>query len=160
LQVAFTILYLPDQGIILNGKSLLWNTDRGIIRKLLNNSHKAGDDFIAEINIYQRRDIYNNYGGQDNFFFLNYDENNNLSEIEIHFGFQIAVSNITFSFDQNIFKIVSLLKQVSSFHKILREGEYLFVDLKMSISDSESMGGEGNGLSYFYCSKNIDHLLK
>jgi hypothetical protein len=159
VQIALLISYVPDKGIVLDGKSLLWNTDREIVRKLLNNSHKPSDDFISGINMNQRRDIYNNYGGQDNFFFLNYDETNNLSEIEVHFGFQIVVNNITFSFDQDIFKIVTLLKQISSFHKILGDGEYLFVDLKMSISGAESMGGDGNTLSYFYCSKNIDHLL-
>ena len=42
----------------------------------------------------------------------------------------------------------------------LEEGNYLFKNLKISISNSESSGGEGNALSYFYASHNIDHLLE
>jgi hypothetical protein len=87
-------------------------------------------------------------------------KSNNLSEIEVQWGFKIAIKNIIFLFGENIFEIVAALKKISATSKILREGEYFFIDLKLTISDAESMGGDGNGLSYFYCAKNIDHLLK
>ena len=163
------ITYYPNNGILLNDINLHWGMDRETIRQLLNQSHKANDSIIdlSQFNnsnsapdIVQKRDIYQNYEALDNYFFLNYDVEDLLEEIEIHNGPQIIVENIQLSFDKEISEILLDLKSICGDNEQLSPGEYLFADLKLTIADAEFMGMEGNTLAYFYCSKNIDHLLE
>lgn len=167
--MTLTLSYQPDKSISINNTLLLWNTDRQIVRQLLNETFEIADSVIDlseynngdnSQNIIQRRDIYKNYKGQDNFFFLNYDIEDKLRDIEIHHGFEITINGENFSFSMDIDKVVELLQNISGDKTQLSDGEYLFNNLKLTIASGEAMGGEGNRLSYFYCSKDITHLMK
>jgi len=160
--MAITLTYQPDKGVFIDDKLLLWNSDRQQVRTLLNGKFEIADNVIdlgdATQNIIQRRDIYENYQGQDNFFFLNFDENEQLTEVEVHHGLTINVAGVVIDFSMGIEKVADLLGSISADNKRLSDGEYFFKNLKLTIASSESMGGEGNELSYFYCSKDVSHL--
>lgn len=167
--MTITLSYQPDKSISIDNILLFWNTDRQIVRQLLNEDFEIADNVIdlseyrngdKSQNIIQRRDIYKNYKGQDNFFFLNYDKEDKLRDIEIHQGLQININGENFSFSMNIDKVADLLQNISGDKTQLSEGEYLFKALKLTIASGEAMGGEGNELSYFYCSKDITHLIE
>lgn len=137
------------------------------MRQLLKDRHEENNKIIDmskyhdgsnNFNIIQRRDIYCNYQEQENFFFFNYDKDDFLSEIEIHHGIAIMVDETKLDFGKTFQENVSLLKNISLDNIEFSNGEHLFKDLKLTIADSESMGGEGPMLAYFYCAKNIDHL--
>ncbi len=59
----------------------------------------------------------------------------------------------------DIEKVTELLGNISNDKKLLSEGEYFFNDLKLTIASSDAMGGDGKELSYFYCSKDVTHLI-
>jgi hypothetical protein len=158
-----TLTYHPDKGILIGDRLLLWNTDREQARTLLNgefeiedNVFDLGDTFQ---NIVQQRDIYKNYQGENNFFFLNFDENEQLTEVEVHHGLQINVSGVIIDFSMDIEKAANLLERIAGDIKQLSGGEYFFKDLKLTIASNNAMGGEGNELAYFYCSKDVSHLV-
>ena len=161
--MTITITYQPDKGVYIGDTLLLWGNDRQQVRTLLNDNYEIGDNVIdlgdPNQNIIQRRDIYKNYQEQDNFFFLNYDDNEQLTEVEVHHGINIEVAGITIDFSMDIVKAADLLGSISADNKRLSDGEYFFKNLKLTIASSESMGGEGNELSYFYCSKDVSHLI-
>ena len=163
-----SITYYPDKGISVNHIVINWGTHRNTIRQLLGDRHEEKNDIIDlskyhngsnDFNIIKRRDIYDNYQGQDNFFFFNYDKDDFLRDIEIHHGVEIIVVETKLSFDKTLEENVSLLKDISMDNKPMSDGEYFFTALKLTLADSESMGGEGPMLAYFYCAKNVDHLL-
>ncbi|MCW3108005.1 MAG: hypothetical protein JWQ09_2511, partial [Segetibacter sp.] len=83
---------------------------------------------------------------------------NLLKEIEIHSGIRISIGHIKLIFDTDFQEVVLLLKSISKDNRQISEGEHFFKDLKLTIANSESMGGDGEVLAYFYCSQNIDHL--
>ena len=153
------ITYKTSESISINNIQLNWGSARDKNRDRLNNKHKAADLFIEEIQMQQNRDIYENYLNLENYFFLNYDNNNLLQDAEIHNGASIKISSCQFNMYDDVSNVLDKLKLISDNIKILTEGEYFFPDLKLTVSNAEAMGGEGNSLSYFYCSDNIDHLL-
>lgn len=162
-----SLTYRPDKGVSFDDTQINWGFDRLNVRHLLGGIHRESNSVIdiseynngsKDYNIVQRRDIYQNYGGQDNFFFLNYDKDDFLKEIEIHKGIEILIGHIKLVFDTDFRDAVSLLKSISSDNKQISHGEYFFKDLKLTIADSESMGGDGEVLAYFYCSQNVNHL--
>lgn len=152
--------YFPDKGVLFNNNTIDWDTDRTIIRKLLGNTYRPDDQIIdlGDTKLYMKRDIYQNYGSENNLFFFNY-EDNILREVEFHGGINITIDKVQFDFDTNIQRVVELLLSISSNYTEINDGEYLFPELKLTIASDEAMGGDGNNLSYFYCSKNIDHLF-
>jgi len=157
------LIYKPNIGVIINELALNWGIKRETVRKMLNNAHKAHDHIVAqpgEFDVSQRRDIYNDfYYGRQFFFFLNYDDNSCLMEVEVHLGVDIIIDNVTLTFEKRLSDIIEELKSVSPSIIKLRDGDYFFKDLKITIADSKAMGGEGSDLSYFYCSANVDHLI-
>ena len=161
--MTITITYQPDKGVYIGDTLLLWGNDRQQVRTLLNDNYEIGDNVIdlgdPNQNIIQRRDIYKNYQEQDNFFFLNYDDNEQLTEVEVHHGINIEVAGITIDFSMDIVKAADLLGSISADNKRLSDGEYFFKDLKLTIACDDTMGGDGNELSYFYCSKDVSHLV-
>lgn len=167
--MTITLSYQPDKSISINNTLLLWNTDRQNVRQLLNETFEIADNLLdlseyhngdKSQNIIQRRDIYKNYKGQDNFFFLNYDKEDKLRDIEIHHGLEININGANFGFAMDIDKVAELLQNISGDKTQLSDGEYFFKTLKLTIASGEAMGGEGNELSYFYCSKDITHLIE
>jgi len=164
-----TLTYQPDKGVSFDETILLSGTDRRQIRTLLNDKFKIGDNVVdlskynngdTSQNIVQRRDIYKNYKGQNNFFFLNFDTNERLKEVELHYGLRIKIKDVNILFSMNIEKVAQLLDIVSNEKKQLSEGEYFYKNLKLTIASSKAVGGDGNKLSYFYCSKDVTHLME
>ena len=164
-----TIEYIPNTGFKVNSVLFTWNDTRNAIRGNLNLKHKA-DDRVIDLakywdgdeskNIKQRRDIYEDYGGAKNYFFLNYSEDDTLEALEFHEGATIVIEGVEFNFEQDIDDCVDRLDKIDSEKVALEEGSYLFKNLKITIANSESMGGEGNGLGYFYASRDISHLIE
>lgn len=166
--MAITVIYQSNKSVSFGDTELFWDTDRQHVRNLLKDKFKSADDVIdlgqynngdSSRNIIQRRDIYENYRGQENFFFLNFDTNDKLSEIELHHGFVINIEGIDIDFSMDVEKVAELLTSISNDKKQLSEGEYFFEKLKLTIASSNAMGGDGNELAYFYCSKDVSHLV-
>ena len=158
-----TLTYQPDKGVFIDDTLLLWGSDRQQVRTLLNDKYEIGDNVIdlgdPNQNITQRRDIYKSYQGQDNLFFLNFDENEQLSEVEVHHGLIINVAGVVIDFSMDIEKAADLLGGIFGGTMPLSDGEYFFRDLKLTIASTNAMGGDGNKLSYFYCSKDVTRLV-
>lgn len=163
------ITYVPNIGFQLDSENFNWNDGRDSVRHKLRNQHKD-DDRVIEMSeffggdkshdIEQRRDIYEDVNGEKNYFFLSYDEEDKLSELEINGGIEIFIKEIQLIFEKDINTYLEAFKKIGEKYVETEEGNYLFEDLKMTIANSESMGGEGNGLTYFYGARSIEHLIE
>ena len=165
--MTLTCTYTPDTGFTLGDRSINWGMSReevrGILQAEFEESNTTTDmSFLyggSHVNdIEQRQDIYQDYGEGENNFVLGYDEQDSLTDLEIHYGADIQVKGKKINFDLSFEEAVGDLKTVSSDFEEMAEGEYLFRDLKISVMDEEMMGGEGNKLGYFYCSNDISHF--
>jgi len=144
-----------------------WNDERKSVRQKLRNQHEADDRIIemAEFfggdtshDIEQRRDVYQNINNEKNYFFLSFDKGDKLIELEIHGGLKISINNLKLEFQKDINQYLKEFEKIGEVYSEIEEGSFLFENLKMNIANSESMGGDGNGLGYFYASKSIIHL--
>ena len=163
------IEYITNVGFIINGKEFNWEDERIDARKKLNNQHTENDIFFENsiffdgdksYDIYQKRDVYQNMNNEKNHFFLNYDREEKLESLEVHSGITISVNDIELVFKKDINDYLKLLKSIGQDYMEIEDGNFLFQNLKVTIANSKSMGGKGKGLSYFYASKNIDHLIE
>ena len=158
-----TLTYHPNEGVLLGEDLLLWGSDRQQTRTVINGEFEISDNVIdlgdASQNITLHRDIYENYQGQANFFFLNFDEDEKLSEVEVHHGLIIKVDGVVIDFSMDLEKAAALLERISGDRQRLPDGGYFFKALKLTIANGETMGGEGIQLSYFYCSNDVSHLV-
>ncbi len=173
--------YIPDKGFIINAISCEWGEDRENIRRKLGNQHKEDNstfdlasffDGDESRNIERRRDIYRIEVNNKNFlffkiasktvneFFLHYDLNDKLREIEIQDGVVVLIEGAELKLGDDTDACVGKLRSVDNEVVELENGNFLFKKLKVNLANSNSMGGEGNGLSYFYASDNVDHLLE
>ena len=166
--MAITLTYQLGKSVSVGDTLLSWGTDREQVRRLLNDKFEIGDNVVdlsqynngnTSKNITQRRDIYKNYRGQDNFFFLNFDANDRLAEVELHYGFIISINNVKIDFSMAIENVAELLVNISGDKTQLSPGEYFFKDLKLTIASGFATDGYGDELSYFYCSKDVSHLV-
>lgn len=164
-----TLEILPNKGFKLNSDIFNWSEERESVRQKLKNRHKEDDRLIkmsqffegdTSHDIDQKRDIYKDINGMKNYFFLNYDKNNLLSELEIHWGIKILIDDIEMEFEKDINTYLNQLNSNGFDFKEIERGNYLFEKLKITIADSESTGGEGNGLSYLYLGESIEHLIE
>jgi hypothetical protein len=154
------IEYLVPDKIAIDTIFIEFNEDRNSIRSKIGEDFKEDNQVIQfgeNEPIIQRRDIYQNIYSSDNFFFLGYDSNDLLSEVEIHHCSKIKVLDVLFGFEDEVDSVVSRLEKHSSVTE-KGEGEYFFKDLKIVIMDAQSMGGEGSSLGYFYCATDVSHL--
>lgn len=154
------IKYNPNLGIEINSEKIIWNESRENIRIKLTQLHKEDDKEIDNseffdgdnsFNILQKRDVYQNLNDNQNLFFFNYDDEDKLCEIEFHIGIQLTIEEVKIVIGEEINKIIEKLK----YPFIENEGgNYFFQELKLNIASDEFMGGEGNGLSYIFITKN------
>nr|WP_294779722.1 hypothetical protein [uncultured Flavobacterium sp.] len=149
---------IPNIGFVIDDKDFNWESDRATLRKNLENQHRENDN--KRNNIIRRRDIYKDINDNKNFFFLNYDEEEKLESLEVHSGVTITINKIELIFEKDINEYLKLFKSHGEYYTEIEDGNYLFQNLKITIANSESMGGNGNGLSYFYTSKSIEHLIE
>lgn len=163
------IEYLPNKGFLLNSVKIEWNTERNSVREKIGNKHKEDDRTIdiaqffdgdESMNILQKRDVYENLNSKNDMLFLNYDKNNKLRELEVHSGFNILIDNIRLDFGNEISDFIKQFQIKGIEYSETEKGNYLLPKLKITIADSESMGGNGTGLSYFYATSDISHLTE
>ncbi|MFT4018844.1 MAG: hypothetical protein QM668_17910 [Agriterribacter sp.] len=129
------------------------------IREVLQGKYEINDEEFDGTALH--RDVYNQLNRQSVFLFLNYDNNNCFSELEIHKGIDLKIFDRTINFEMLFWDAVEMLNKDSSNQSVIDEGEVLFIDLQLSLCSCASMGGdqEDNRLSYIYCAQNISHLL-
>jgi len=160
---------IPNIGLLIDGNEFNWGNYRTSLRENLKNQHKEDDNVFemseffegdSSYDIIQKRDIYQNINNRENYFFLNYDKEEKLESLEAHSGIIISINNIELSFEKDINEYLKLFKSNGEYYIEIEDGNYLFQNLKITIANSESMGGDGNGLSYFYTSKSIEHLIE
>ena len=161
--------YLPNQGFIINSVKIEWNLERDSVRNRLGNKHKSDDRIIdvAEFfdgdkskNIDQKRDIYESLYSKDDSFFLSYDQNNLLTELEVHKGFNIILDGVKLEFGNEILDYIKKFQIKGIEWTEIESGNYLLPILKANIANSESLGGDGTGLRYFYGALDISHLTE
>jgi len=164
-----TIIYAFPSGFRINDKFVSWGDDRASIRTRLNQLHKAKDHIVEMAEFFDgdsshdievRKDVYQDILGGTNYFFLMYDQKDALIELEVHWGVPIQIDELQLIFDQDIQGYLDALSANDHSFREIEAGNYLFQSLKMVLATDESLGGEGNGLSYFYAAKSIDHLLE
>ena len=156
-----TFYYLPDIGFEVGSKKMAWGEKREVVRRTLADPFQQDDgtldnseffDGDTSHNITYRRDIYDN-------FKTNYDDDDCLSELEIHDKIGISVAGIMLTFGKDISDLLNRLRNVDNQVIELEPGQFLFKNLKMTIGNAASMGGDGNGFNYFYAGKDISHLI-
>lgn len=167
--MSITLTYEPGKGVSFGNILLLWDTERQKVRTLLKGQFEIGDSVLdvseyfdgdSSQNIIMRRDIYKHFQGQDNYFFLDYDKNDRLTDVELHYGLNINIKGVSLDFSMDIGQVAQLLDSISDDKEQLVEGEYFYKNLKLTIASSKAMGGEGGELGYFYCSKDVTHLIE
>lgn len=139
--------YFPTIKISIDNIDLEFFEPRNIVREKL----KVGFEEFGQ------RDIYTNIHSTENYFFLNYDSHNLLSEIEVHHCDKIQVFDCFFDFNT---ELDTVAVEVSRYSPVTwkKNGEFFFEELKIYIMDADTAGGEGNKLSYFYCAADVSHL--
>jgi len=160
--------YLPTKELIIDNVPLQFGDPRELVRRKLNRGYKEQNlviplpdgiplpDFAKPI--IQRRDIYNSLSSTRDNFFLNYDANDLLSDLEVHRCEKIQVFDFVFDFNDDLDFIAKELSKYSPMSKT-GDGEYFFKDLHISMIDEMHMGGEEkNTISYFYCASDVSHL--
>jgi hypothetical protein len=154
--------YVPTCQVIIDGIVLQFGESRELIRRRLGGTYSE-DNLIIHLGgsetdvIHQRRDIYVNLNLSENHFFLGYNNNDLLSEVELHFCDKIKVLHTQFGFEDDLNVIAP---ELSAYSPIVsqKEGEYFFKELQLVVSDKIQMGGEGHTLGYFYCASDVKHL--
>ena len=153
------IKYIPNLGIEIDSEKIFWEDNRKEIRLKLRNLHKENDfemdnseSFGGDnsFNIVQKRDIYENIKNEENLFFLNYNNENELTEIEFHIGIKLNIGNETIEIGE---EMISVLEKLNYSNIGDEDGNFFLEELKLNISNDEFVGGDGSGLSYIYISK-------
>ncbi len=156
--MSVSFAYKPNSGIVYAEAFIPWGTTRKKVREMLKGAYEISDKEFE--GIVSRRDIYRELKGQQVYLFLNYDQNDRFSELEIHEGVALNIFDEMIHFDMQLWDAVDTLSKISSNQTIIDEGEVLFPDLKLNLCSAASMGGdqENNQLAYIYCAQNISHL--
>jgi hypothetical protein len=163
------IIHKPTVGIELAGKLVPWGTTRqdlqkvwGIPSETVNIVHNVSQYLPGADDIVQRQDVYQNYMGQNVSFAAVYDKDDIFKEFELHGGGQITIADVDINFESAVPDLVDELKKKGYDLTELEGSEenILISSLLTSFASSQSMGGDGELVSYVYCSANIDHLPK
>jgi hypothetical protein len=152
--------YFPIDKIVIDGIILKFQEKRQSVREKLAREFEEDDQIIPlsdSETLYQQRDIYKGESSAENFYFLNYDRNGLLCEVEVHRCDRIEVMGHWFDFNDDLDSIALVLSKNTEI-SIISEGEYFFKGLKLVLRDRRSTGGEGTTLGYFYCASDITHL--
>jgi len=155
-----TVHYVPGLGFDIESQKIRWGEKRSLIRQTLAKEFQEDDGIIdnseffdgdPSYNISYKRDIYDS-------FKTIFDDDDCLTEMEIYKEFDISVLGIMVTFGKDLPELINQLKKIDSQITELEAGQFFFKNLKMTIASSESMGGSGNGLSYFYAARDVTHL--
>lgn len=154
--------YIPKKKILIDTASIYFGENRESVRNKIEETFKEDNQIIETgtlnlDNIYIRRDIYEYMDSTESYFFLSYDNDDLLIEIEVHKCTQIKVLDIIFDFNTNLNSITSQLSKYSIVEN-KSKGEIFLKDINILLMDKEHMGGAGNTLGYFYCASDVSHL--
>ena len=131
--------YSPTYKITIDNVDLNFNEERLLVRTKLNREYEEENEIIqlgvGKKPIHQRRDIYKEKNTAESFYFLNYNVNDLLTEVEVHQCDHIEVLGFSFSFNDELDEIALKLSDHSEI-SIISEGEIYFKDLKMCICDN------------------------
>ena len=163
------IIYNPNLGLTINNMTISWNMARQEVRDLLktafeedNSSFDVSDLFEGldhDFDFTQNRDIYSGLTTEGDSIFLSYDKSGAFKEFEMHEGIAILINGFRLYQDQSIAEILDWIRHNDWDVTEVEPGNFAVAELKISFATHEAMGGEGDGLSYFYASGDISHLI-
>ncbi len=158
---------MPGTGIRINQHDIEWGMSRESVRQRLGMPHKV-DDYVFELKKYfpnedkppieTWRDIYKNWRGEDNYFFLYYDRDQRLTQLELHWGMPIRIGTVVLNFGEPLDSAVKQLAETGIAHRAIEEG-LLFEREKFTLSDGAMIGSDREGLAYFYAAADVSHIL-
>ena len=146
---------IPLKEIIIDKIRLPFGIPRELVRAKLGVAFEEQNEEILLENesnpILLRRDLYNQLHSNESYFFLNYDQNDQLAELEVHHCKKIKLYNLEFNFMDEAALIASELSRHSKLTEE-KEGFWHFGAIKVQLMDEKQMGGEESGqLGYFFC---------
>ena len=163
------ISHKPTVGIMLGGKLVRWGMSRqevgdllGIPSQEINMVHNISKYLPGAKDIIERKDSYQHYLGQAVSFATIYDKDDIFREFELHEADQIIIDDVIINFKAAVPDLVDELRK-KGYELIELEGSdenILIKSLLTNFTSAESLGGDGNLVSYVYCTGNIGHLLE
>lgn len=146
---------IPLKEIIIDKIRLPFGITRELARAKLGGVYEEQNEEIllegTTQPIIQRRDLYNQVESSD-FFFLHYDQDDQLTELEVHHCKRIKLFDIEFNFTDEAELIASELSHHAAVTQELT-GHWHFPALHVYLMDEKYMGGEDSSLlGYFACS--------
>lgn len=168
------IIYQPNIGVTINNATIAFGMNRDEVRDALKISYEednstfdlgdlnVGDLFEDEddnFDFSQNRDIYADLANEGDSIFISYDKKQAFAELEIHEGIGVSIQDFRLFQDQPMSEILAWFKSQNFAITEVEPGNYAVAELKISVASHEAMGSEGDGLSYFYASKDISHLI-
>ncbi|AXY73556.1 hypothetical protein D3H65_05990 [Paraflavitalea soli] len=126
--------YIPTDKAFINEVALTFKESRDLIRAKLGGKHSVADQLTGLVTrdgkpINLRRDIYQDKQPAGCFFFLNYNEDDQLRDIEVHRCKQIQVFDTLFGFDDKIDFIAGQLS-----HMTLEQIEKYWTDRSLKLN--------------------------
>ena len=162
-----SIEHKVDRGLQIFETEILWNMSRQEVRSKLNEKYEEHNQVISvkkflpdSEDIISRKDIYSNFKGSKSWIVFIYNENDQLTEFEMHSGEGVSIKNLNLSFNEHIDVAKKRLKDLKINHIFLFPEEILIPEFKTLFASAEHMGGDGKKIQYIYCSQKIDHLEK
>lgn len=163
------IQYHPGIGFNVKDAVLTWGMQRKQVREALQNDFKEddsifdfsdyADDATDEAPLIQKRDIYHDLINPGDMVFLSYDEADVLSEFEYHDGISLSMVGYQLRSGQPVRQIADWFQARGYSVKENEPGNFFVPELKLTFASAASMGGNGNGLAYFYAASDVSHLM-
>ena len=156
-----TIHYQPNIGFEVNSNNIKWGTTRESVRQAFALEFQEDDGVLDNSAFFDGDTSYNIVYKQDHYenFKASYNSENCLKELEIFNEITIIVSEVTLTFGKDVSELVREFEKQHHTATKIDDGNFFIEDLKITIASSASMGGEGNGLAYFYCGKDVQHVI-
>jgi hypothetical protein len=117
-------------------------------------------DGSSEFNITQNRDVYELFDNENCLFFLNYDKEQKLQEIEIRNNVVFKIGASVFSLNSPLDQVILEMQTFSGKMIQIEEGGYLFIDLGIVFWCEDFFANSSPRLDYIYCSRDVSHLIK
>lgn len=154
--------YTVPGKFLLDRIPLQFGLSRDLVRAKLGGGHEAQNEEISlgdgDPAIVRRRDIYNRLDSTGAHFFLCYNSQDLLTEVEIRRCKRIKIFGLEFNFRDEAELIA---EELSGHSPLVRksDGEYFFPELQLMLIDEKHMGGwDSNMLDCFYYAADTSHL--
>ncbi|RYZ90882.1 MAG: hypothetical protein EOP06_07395 [Proteobacteria bacterium] len=163
------IIYQVNLGFSINDVTITWGMPRGKVRELLMKDFKEDNatlDFSEifakteddDFDFSQRRDIYSGLVNEGDSIFMLYDDEDRLSEFEVHENISVSISDFRLYSGQPLEEILEWADNEEYGLEQSEPGNYIIPELKITFADFNAMGGNDDGLAYFYASADVSHL--